>query len=278
MRFFDHLAHGWTCKTFGLTPSLEIVGYLSKEETQRAPDTRNILGIDINYKNFAYTVLTPPGRVLAQGYLGQQIWIRKRYFAQRRAILQSLCALKKLKGMRHKQRNYVKTNIGQLVRETILVAEKYDCDTISIERLRRFQPKGRKFNKKVMTIPFSLFRQVLEGRCFDNGITIRRIDAYHTSKWCIRCGAVNAGHADGNYALYECKNCGLVMNSDRKASMAVAAKALLERSDFLHRNNLQISGRRVPVSGLVRVSDAPGPLAVLAAAQGRGKSTDSAYG
>lgn len=271
------LGSGWTCKTYGLTPSLEVVAYLSKE-SKELPPRQNVLGIDINAKDFAYTVLTPEGDILKQGYLGQQMWPRKVRFAERRAMLQSLNALKKLKRMRHRQRNYVKTNIGQMVREMIILAKRYDAD-VSIERLSRFKPKGRRFNRKVMTIPLYLFRRNLEGRCFDNSIELNRVDAHHTSKWCSRCGAVGRGHDGGNYALFRCRECGLVVNADRKASPAVAVKTLLERNEDPDHDTFQISRRRVPVSGLRRhVSDAPEPMAVPAQAQGRGKPTGFSRG
>ncbi len=272
-RFFGHQGNGWTCKTFGLTPSLEFVAYLSKEEKELRP-RRNVIGIDINTKDFAYTILTPEGDVLKQGYVGQHIWVRKRYFEERRALLQSLNALKKLKQMRHRQRDYVKTNIGQMVREIILLAKRFEAD-VSIENFSRFKPKGRRFNRKVMTLPLYIFRRILESRCFDSGIMLNRVDAYHTSKWCSRCGAVGAGHDGGNYSLFRCKVCGQVVNSDRKASLAVAVKTLLERTSPNARSDtIQISSRRVPVSGLIRdVPNAPEPLAVPALAPGRGKPT-----
>ena len=274
-RFSGLLGSGWTCKTYGLTPSLEIVVYLSKPDTPLQA-RRNVLGIDINAKNFAYTVLTPEGKILEQGYFGQHIWPKKRHFAERRAMLQSLNALKKLKRMRHRQRNFIRTNLGQMIKEIILVAKKFDAD-VSIERLSRFQPKGRKFNRKVMTIPFYLFRRILEGRCFDNDITLNRVDPYHTSKWCARCGAVGAGHVNGNYALFRC-GCGLVVNADRKASVAVAAKSLLERSPNTH-SVFQISSRRVPVSGLFRPSPMPqSQVAVPRLVLERGKPTGFSRG
>jgi IS605 OrfB family transposase len=278
-RFSGLLGSGWTCKTYGLTPSLEVVAYLSKPDAPLQA-RRNVMGIDINAKNFAYTVLTPEGKILKQGYLGQHIWPKKHHFMERRALLQSLNALKKLKRMRHDQRNFVRTNVGQMVREIIVIAKRFDAD-ISIEKLSRFKPKGRSFNRKVMTIPFYLFRRILEARCFDNGITLNRVDAYHTSKWCIHCGAVGAGHDGGNYSLFRCRMCGLTMNADRKASVAVAAKTLLERGSSSPNQTtfLRISGRRVPVSGLVRyVPDAPEPMAVPTPVQGRGKPTGFSRG
>lgn len=116
-----------------------------------------------------------------------------------------------------------------------------DVDTVAIENLSRFKPKGRVFNRKVMTTPFYLFRWILEGRCFDNCIVLSRV------------------------------------NSDHKASLAVAVKSLLERngvSPSYTEESFQISGRRVPVSGLLR----PSPMtrvqmAVPLLASGEGKAT-----
>jgi IS605 OrfB family transposase len=277
-RFFGLLGGGWSCKTYGLTPSLEIVAFLSKEEAPPVPRS-NVLGIDINNKNFAYSVLTSEGRVLEQGYLGQQMWPKKVHFAERRALLQSLNALKRLKRMRHRQKDFVYTNIGQMVREIILIAKRFEAD-IAIERLRRFSPKGRRFNKRVMTIPFFLFKRILESRCFDNGIMLNRVDAYHTSRWCSHCGAVGKGHDGGNYSLFRCRECGQMVNADRKASLAVAVKCLLERGGLPCQNDsLQISSRRVPVNGLFRSgSDAPVPMAVPMLVRGRGKPTTSVVG
>jgi len=251
-RFAGLLGNGWTCKTYGLNASLNVVAYLSKED-ERPPSARNVLGIDINAKNFAYSIMSPRGAILRQGYLGQQIWRRRRHFEERRATLQSLHAIKKLKLMKHRQRNYIRTNLGQMVREVILLARKYVAD-VSIERLSKFKPRGRQFNRRVLTIPFYLFHRILEARCFDNGIVLSEVDPYNTSKWCSRCGAVNAGHVKGNYSQFRCRVCGLVMNSDRKASLAVAAKTFLERDGLSNQALLQISGKRVPVSGLLRSS------------------------
>lgn len=273
-RFLSLLKTGWTCKTFGLTPRLDIVAFLSKEMEIRP--RKNVLGIDINVKHFAATVISPEGKILHQTYFGEQIWPRKHRFMERRALFQSLNALKKLKRMRHDQRNFVETNIGQMVAEIIKIAIKHDAD-IAIENLSKFKPKGRKFNTKVMGLPFYKFRQILSNRCFDNGIALNKVDSYHTSKWCSHCGAVGNGHAK-NYSLFRCKQCGLEENADRKASLAVAVKTLWERNSNSDQNWFQISHRRVPVSGLVRVSDAARPMAVPIEVRSRGKPTGLSRG
>jgi len=248
-RFQSLIQDGWTCKTFGLTKRLRIVAYLTKQS--EIPPRKNVLGIDVNAKHFAVSVVSPEGEVLYQTYFGRYIWAKRKNFMERKALLQSLKATRKLRHTRHRENNFVKTNLGQMVREIIRIANRYDAD-IAIEKLRRFNPKGKRFNKTVMRIPFYKFRQILEQRCFDNHIHLDIVDSWHTSKWCSRCGAVGKGHS-ANYSLFKCK-CGQVVNSDRKASLAVAVKSLLERnsrgsdqSDFF-----QLSGRRVPVNGLIR--------------------------
>jgi IS605 OrfB family transposase len=208
IRFLNLIKDGWTCKTFGLTPLLEICAYLSKEK--EVPRRRSVVGIDINNKNFAYTVLTPDGEILKQGYLCQHIWPKKVHFAQRRAMLQSLRALKKLKRMRYRQKNFVYTTIGQMVKEIISLAVKFNAD-VSIEKLSRFNPLGRKFDKKVLTLPLYIFRRILEARCFDHDIMLSRVDPYHTSKWCTRCGAVAKNGHTKNYSLFRCQVCDLVL-------------------------------------------------------------------
>ena len=254
-RFRLNMAQSWTCKTFGLTNKLELVAYLQKEKT--IPQRPNILGVDINVKHFAISVLSPKGKVLYQTYLGKNIYRRRKQFMQRRALLQSLNANKKLKQLKSKERNYVKTAIGQVTAEIIKLAEKYDAE-VAIEKLQRFPPKNRKYNRKVMRMPFYKSKVNLEQRCFDHNTPLRIPDAYHTSKWCSHCGAVGYGHASNNYSLFKCKICGQVVNSDRKASLAVAVKSLLERRNVSNQEcfSIQISRSRVPVSGLIRPNEA----------------------
>ncbi len=244
-RYADLLKNGWVCKTYGLTPDLQIVAYLSKEEIE-LPRKKNVLGIDFNAKRIAITVLSDRGKVLYQNYFGLHIWIKRKKIMRRRSAMQSANNLSALQRLKDRQYNFVETNIGQMIRNITDIALKYDAD-ISIENLKRFTPKGRKFNKKVMTMPFGKFKQILTSRCFDKGITLDIVDAWHTSKFCNHCGAVGKGHDSRNYALFRCKKCGVVVNSDRNASKNIALKCLLERNIASNQTSFQISNR----SGLV---------------------------
>lgn len=195
---------------------------------------------------------------MKQVYLGQELWERRKKIFERKGLLRShqdrsgsISARKKLRATRRKERNFVKNQIGEVARDIASLAIHYDAD-IAIERLTRFRPKGRRFNRQVMRIPFRLLRRILEGRCFDNRISLNMVDGWHTSKWCTRCGAVGRGHDRANYSLFRCKKCGYIANADRKASLAIAVRALLERNGRLDCVEFQISGKRVPVDGLIR--------------------------
>lgn len=255
-RYYGLLKSGWSCKTYGLTSRLEIVAYLSKEEVE-LPLKKNVLGVDVNSKCFAVSIISPEGIVLHQDYFGKDIWQRRKKMFERKSRLRSYAdtgsgyANKALDRTKRNEHNFVKNRIGEVVRDITEMALRYDAD-ISIENLKRFSPKGKEFNREVMRIPFFTFKKNLEQRCFDKNITLNIVDAWHTSKFCNHCGAVGKGHDSSNYALFRCKKCGVVVNSDRNASKNIAIKSLLELKDALDRKTFKISNRRVPVNGLMR--------------------------
>jgi len=274
-RFKGLINDGWSCKTFGLTKNLQIVAFLSKDK--EILERKNILGIDVNAKCFAISVVSPKGRVLHQTYLGRHIWAKRMKFMERGVRLQSLNAKEKLTQLKHKERNFVKSNLGQVVKEVVNIANRFNAD-VAIENLRRFKPKGRRFNRTVMRIPFRKFKGILEQRCFDHNIRLNIIDSWHTSKWCSHCGALAKGHS-ANYSTFKCKKCGQTVNSDRKASLAIAIKSLLER---MHISNpdayIQISKRQVPVSGLLRPNAVGGLCSMNHTSSTYGKPISFSYG
>ncbi len=261
-RYESLLSNGWTCKTYGLTSDLQIVAYLSKPDPEgtaysdkkktkiqrlgQSNGGKNIIGIDFNAKRIAVTVISPRNKVLCQNYFGLNIWLGKKRIMERRSKMQAADNLKGLRRLKTDEFNFVDTNLGQMIKVITGLAVEYNAN-IAIEKLERFKPKGRKFNKVAMRMPFLKFRGILTSRCFDKGITLNVVDSWHTSKFCNHCGAVGKGHDSRNYALFRCKECGVVMNSDRNASRNIALKCLLERKDSINRKTFQISNR----SGLV---------------------------
>jgi len=259
-RYSDLLKSGWVCKTYGLTSNLEIVAYLSKEEVELAPK-KNVMGIDFNAKRIAVSVLSGKGNVLYQNYFGMNIWVKRKKIMRRRSLMQRSNNLSALRRLRTRERNFVNTNLGQIIKEITDLALQFDAD-IAIEDLKRFKPKGKRFNKIVMRMPFFKFKKILASRCFDKNITLNIVDAWHTSKFCSHCGAVGKGHSSANYALFRCKKCGVVVNSDRNASKNIALKCLLERKHITNHKIFQISNRSGLVNAHKVMSDEVGLLNV----------------
>ncbi|MBI3412576.1 MAG: IS200/IS605 family element transposase accessory protein TnpB [Candidatus Aenigmarchaeota archaeon] len=236
------------------------------------PDTdkRYVVGIDVGSSTLAAVTVfdAQTSKVARQLYFGRDVAIRQRRYSERRAHLKSLAdkgshrASQHLERLKRKQSDFVKTRSGQIVKEIVNLAKFYNAG-IAVENLKNIRGKRGNFNKKtnrkISTIPYSKFKEFLKSNSGMFQIPIHEVDAYHTSKWCPHCGAVNNGHQTGNYALYKCK-CGMIVNSDRKASLAIAVKSVLERNKthgLTNLSSIQISKTRVPVNGLLR-SDAVG--------------------
>ncbi|MEW6294996.1 MAG: zinc ribbon domain-containing protein [Candidatus Diapherotrites archaeon] len=197
---------------------------------------------------------------MKQTYFGKDLWVKRKKIFERKERLQSLAdkrshkAKQSLEKLKIREHNFVKNRLGEVVKQITEMALQYNAG-IAIENLKRFSPKGKRFNKEVMRIPFYSFKQLLESRCFDKQIAFNVVDAYHTSKWCSHCGALAKGHSS-NYALFKCK-CGQVVNSDRKASLAITIKSLLVREKHCSDQTVffQFTSRRVPVNALLRSND-----------------------
>jgi len=263
-------SNGWTFDNINLLKDGRIAVVLEKEFGEPERDKRFILGIDIGSSTLAAVSIfdTKTSKVAKQLYFGRDVVLRQKKYSERRAKLQSLAdkgserAKNSLNRLKHSQENFVKTRSGQIAKEIILLAKKYEA-YISIEKLKNIRGKRGRFNKqanaKINRIPYYKFKEFLKSNAEQLGVFVQEIDAYHTSKWCPHCGAVNEGHCPGNYSLYKCKECGLILNSDRKASLAIAVKSVLERTNNHSLNNLDfvlISNTKVPVNGLIRQDDA----------------------
>jgi IS605 OrfB family transposase len=104
------------------------------------------------------------GKVLYQAYLGKNIYAKRRSFMLRRAKLQSVNACKKLKQLRHKEHDYVKNAIGEVTAQIAKLAGQFGAE-VAIGNLQRFPCKNKRFNRKVMRMPFYGFKVSLKQRC-----------------------------------------------------------------------------------------------------------------
>lgn len=266
-RFDSFTGNGWSFDNISILKDGRIAVILEKEFPKQKINQRYVVGVDIGSSTLASATVfdIQTSKVAKQLYFGRDVAVRQRRYEIRRAKLKSLVdrgshrAKQNLERLKHKQFNFVKTRSGQIAKEIVDLAKTYNA-YISIEKLKNMRGRRGQFNKstnrKINRIPYGKFKEFLKSNCEMFQIPLYEIDAYHTSKWCSLCGALNNGHHSGNYALYKCE-CGLVVNSDRKASLVIATKSLLERKthNLTSLSSIQISKRRVPVNALLR-SDA----------------------
>jgi IS605 OrfB family transposase len=261
-RLNDFLKNGWIFDNISLLKDGRISVILEKKFANPDINHRYVVGIDIGSSTLASVTVfdIKTSKIIKQLYFGKDISVKQGKYIEKRAKIQSLAdkgskrALKSLERIKHKQSNFVKTRSGQIAKEIVNLAKSYNA-YIAVEKLKNLRKKyNKKANTKINRIPYSKFKQFLKSNCEILQISLYEIDAFHTSKWCPKCGALNSGHHSGNYALYKCK-CGLIMNSDRKASLAIAIKSVLERTkahELTIPSYIQISNTRVPVNGLLR--------------------------
>ncbi|KPQ43964.1 MAG: putative transposase DNA-binding domain protein [Candidatus Methanoperedens nitroreducens] len=276
-RLNSFLAGGWMFDNISLLNGNRIAVILEKISLPAVNNRRYILGVDVGSSTLAAVTVydTQERKVVKQLYLGQDMAERQNWYLERRAMLQHLTkkgsdkdnARKHLRKLKHDQSSFVNTRSGQVSKEIMKLAQEYEA-SVAIENLNLRAKKkinkssgekkiNRKARKKINRIPFGKLRDYLKSNCEKSKTPLDMIDAYHTSKWCPYCGSVNPGHDRSNYALYTCKTCGITVNSDRKSSLAVAVKSLLERNinqALTKPDSFQISWRRPPVTvvGLFR--------------------------
>ncbi len=274
-RFNSFLFDGWSFDNISLLKDGRIAVVLEKEFPKPEINQRYVIGIDIGSATLGAVSIfdIKTSKVVKQLYFGRDVAVKQRKYSKRRDHLKSLAdkgsykAKKSFERLKHKQFNFVKTRSGQIAKDIVNIARKYSA-YISIEKLKNLRGKKGKFNKKanrkINRIPYGKFKEFLSSNCEMFQVFLQEVDAYHTSKWCSTCGAVNKGHHSGNYALYKCKTCGKIVNSDRQASLNIAVKSLLERTNhkFTVSDSVQISNRQVPVNGLLRQNDVVNKVAV----------------
>lgn len=266
-RFNSFISNGWNFDNISLLRNGNISVVLEKEFTKPEINQRFVVGVDIGSSTLAAVSVfdTKTSKVVKQLYFGRDVAVRQRKYEKRRAYLRGLAdtcsqrAFKKLRLLKHKQFNFVKTRSGQIAKEIVMLAKKHGA-YIAIEKLN-IGAKKKQFNKKVNNkinkIPYGKLIEFLKSNSEMLEVPLVEINPYHTSKWCTHCGAINRGHYFTNYSLYVCKSCKQIVNSDRKASLAIAVKSVLERNahNLTSLSSFQISKTQVPVNGLLSSND-----------------------
>jgi len=233
-RFNEILKDGYTWTAFRLKRTRKNWQILIslRRKVEPIEETESVIGIDIGSRCLAAMTLMSAKGIEKQLYFGRDIWERQRDISIRRSKLQRYSkkgadkdkARKKLRAMKHKESNYVKTRCYEIAHEIVRIA-KEKKSVIAIENLNGLMnARGhRKSNRRTKRMPYRIFRAALESVSKREGVKVIAVSPRHTSKWCPKCGSLGKRKAKGS--IFVCPKCRREVNADRNASLNIALRA-----------------------------------------------------
>jgi IS605 OrfB family transposase len=98
---------------------------------------------------------------------------------------------------------------------------------------RKASQKQRRPNHHASKWPFAELHSYLAYKALIAGSMAAKVDAYHTSQACPRCGYVSADNRPGKGLLFVCQTCHLKLHADLVGARNVALRTLLARQDWV---------------------------------------------
>ena len=205
------------------------VAIQDKTETK----VEHYLGVDRNTTGHCAVIAMPEnGKVYK---LGKKAFHVHRKYKKIRAKLQSKNAKKKLKKIRHREKNIIKDINHKVSRKIVDLATKNNCG-IKLEKLEGIRKNKKRSNKKnksgesfkssINTWEFYQLQSMIEYKSKICGIPVVYIDPRYTSQKCSRCGLI--GNRDKK--KFSCP-CGHVDHADANAAFNIAASASLNNTE-----------------------------------------------
>ena len=120
--------------------------------------------------------------------------------------------------IRHRRQNFIQQETRKLLKQYGLIA----LEALSVRNLL----KNPKLAKSIADVAWSSFVHTLLAKAAEAERTIVRVNPAYTSQTCSACGYRQ--EMPLSVRVYECPNCGLVMNRDHNYSVNILAAALHE--------------------------------------------------
>ena len=192
---------------------------------------QGFLGVDFGYYNIV-VVADEKGREVMRVQRDELIQKKEYYENLRARRQQRLMKTFKIKdkSLGYKDRNYVNDLNHKIAKELVLIAKRMR-KAIVIERLKglkknNLKNKGRKIRKILCRWSYHDLIRKIKYKAKLEGIPVIEISPRNTSKTCSGCGYVYKRFK--NQRLFNCPNCGLVIDRDLNASINIARKGLEE--------------------------------------------------
>lgn len=191
-------------------------------------DENVVVGVDLGIAIPAVCVLNNNEYIRKSiGSKDDFLRIRTQIQSQRRRLQKSLTAtngghgrnkkLQALNRLSNRERNFVKTYNHYVSKQVVDFAVKNKAKYINVEDLSGFD------SSKFILRNWSYYelQQFITYKASKYGIEVRKINPYHTSQVCSKCGHWEEGQRI-DQAHFICKECGSEMNADFNAARNIA--------------------------------------------------------
>jgi IS605 OrfB family transposase len=174
-----------------------------------------VLPVDMGIRKLATTIEDGRPR-----FYGKEVrTIRGRYYRLRRSAGKPSI----IKKWRHAEQVSVRHEVHTITRRIIQQAKRANAIIAvgDLKGIRDDDARGRRFNRRLGSQPFYLFKQMLTYKANWEGIRVLTVPEAYTSQMCSRCG-VRGHRVRGRFS---CLNCGLVCDADVNGAWNIAKRA-----------------------------------------------------
>ena len=187
------------------------------------------LGVDLGLSVPAYIALSEGPARRAIGSKEDFLKVRTQMQSRKRRLQRGLKSTKggrgrqkKLKALDHigqKEANFARSYNHYISREILDFAIKHKAGVIKMEMLEGY---GQNERDSFVLRNWSYFelQNFIEYKAKRDGVTVFKVDPYHTSQTCSVCGHYEEGQRKERE--FECKKCGEKLNADHNAAVNIA--------------------------------------------------------
>jgi len=173
-----------------------------------------VLPVDMGIRKLATTI--EDGKAC---FYGKEVrTIRGHHFRLRRSVGKPSIIRK----WRRNEQRSVRNEVHTITRRIVEHAKRMNA-LIVVGDLKgiRQERRGRRFNRRLSSQPFYLFKQMLTYKANWEGIRVLTVSEAYTSQICHRCG-VRGQRVAGRFS---CSGCGLICDADENGAWNIAKRA-----------------------------------------------------
>jgi IS605 OrfB family transposase len=203
---------------------------------------QRVVGVDLGQR---YLAVATDTRNVTAFFPGREARAKADHFVRLRKRLQqkgTRAATRRLIVVSGRERR-LKQGRNHLISRRIVDAYPYSL--IGLENLTHIRERAkrqhgkkssqrkRRANRNASQWAFAELRSYLAYKALLSGSMAVKVDAYHTSQACPRCGYVSADNRPGKGLLFICQTCHLKLHADLVGARNVALRTLLARQDWV---------------------------------------------